>query len=155
MPLIVESKFLEPWRSGPKVSFSPQYDAAAERISPGTLQTMDALRSRRVKYQVLDAAQLLKHLYGIHSAIDSSKLPAETELLVLYWEPGSTGSRGKKLFDKLDAEFRDLKARLSDQTVPLRSISYRTLWRRWVRGDNPAWLRSHAQALIHRYCVAL
>ena len=138
-----------------KVSFSPQYDAVGERISSGTLEAMDALRSRRVTYQVLDAAQLLKHLYGIHSAIDSGKLPAKTELLLLYWEPGSTASRGKKLFDRLDAEFRDLRARLSDQTVPLRSISYRTIWRRWARDDNPAWLRSHAQSLIDRYCVAL
>ena len=75
--VLIESKLLEPWRSPPKVEFSAQYDRVAERISAGTAETMRALRARKLTYQALDAAQLLKHLFGVHSAITRGKLPPE------------------------------------------------------------------------------
>jgi hypothetical protein len=152
--VLIESKLLEPWRSAPKVTFSPQYDAVAEQISAGVAQTMSALRAGELTYEALDAAQLIKHLFGIQSAIRKGNLPGRCTLVLLYWEPTRSGSYAT-LFSLLRDEVADLAERLSDQQVPLRSLSYPQLWQAWRRHGVPAWLRSHAEALQRRYGVAL
>lgn len=51
----IEAKMAEPWRRAPKVSLSTQYDEPARQGSPGTLQTLTALRDGVVRYRCLDA----------------------------------------------------------------------------------------------------
>jgi hypothetical protein len=74
--VLIESKFLEPWRDAVTTDVSTQYDQLAGSISPGTLATAIALREGQLTYGALGAAQLLKHLRGA-----PRRLPTRARLL--------------------------------------------------------------------------
>lgn len=152
--VLIESKFLEPWRDKATTDVSTQYDRLAGSISPGTLATAIALREGDLTYGALGAAQLLKHLFGVHDAIAREELPAECQLVLAYWEPATAGKH-QPLFDQLEAEFNCLADRLSDQSVALAAVSYQALWQSWAQPPAPEWLRQHSQRLQGRYGVDL
>ena len=135
--LAFEAKTAEPWRSPPAVAISTQYDGPAGRASAKTLQTLLALRSGALRYQCLDAAQLLKHLLGIHSALSAGSLPAPASLVVLYWRPFEPGGHAE-LFDLLDAETADFAARLDDQPVAIIGLSTSQLLDEWSQPAAPS-----------------
>ena len=109
--LAFETKTAEPWRGLPTVAISSQYDQPAARASAKTLQTLLALRDRTLVYRCLDAAQLLKHLLGIHSALSVGALPRPATLVVLHWRPSEAGDRAD-LFALRDSEIEDFAVRV-------------------------------------------
>jgi len=146
----VEVKTAEPWRKPPRREISSQYDAVAESVSGGTIDAVRAVRSGRTDYQCLDAAQLLKHLLGIHSAVRDEALHGPVRLVVLYWRPTRAGEH-EAMFDRFELELDDFAERVRDQPVAVSGISTRDLLAHWSDRDSAAWLREHAQALRARY----
>jgi hypothetical protein len=146
----LEVKTAEPWRKAPRREISSQYDPVAEQVSPGVIDAVRAVRSGRADYQCPDAAQLLKHLLGIHSAVVDGTLHGPVRLVVLYWRPIRAGEH-EALFDRLELELGDFAERVRDQPVAVSGISTRELLAEWSGGDAAPWLREHAQALRARY----
>jgi hypothetical protein len=82
---VIESKLVEPWRP-PSVALSSQYDEPARWVSPRTAATLGEPRDGRLTYRALDAAQVLKHLLGIHSQRSAGVLPEHVDLVLVLLE---------------------------------------------------------------------
>lgn len=145
-----ECKTLEPWRDERKISISPQYDEPAAKASPKTRALLDELRSGKVSYRWLDAPQLVKHLLGIHSALDLGRLPSPAALILLFWRPSDPGPHAQ-LFDQLETEFADFAGRLDDQPVSLIALNTTQLLEQWSKPNSPPWLARHAASCRERY----
>jgi hypothetical protein len=152
--LAIEAKLAEPWRGVPGNEISRQYDAPAAHLSHGTRSVVEAIREQRLGYQHVDAPQLVKHLLGIHSAIERGELGSRTTLILLYWRPSGTGAYGAA-FAHIEREFADFAERLADQPIALRAVGTDTLLAEWAGEDRPAWLQAHAAQLTLRYDRAL
>jgi hypothetical protein len=152
--VVIDSRVVEPWFQQPDVDLSPQIDQAAEATSPGVVATIEALRDGSLTYLTIDAAELIRHLLGISSAIAKERLPAKCTFIALHWVPADPG-RLAELFTLIDAEMADFIARVSDQPVTIRSLSYAELWASWAGEGAPEWLRAHAGRLDERYGVGL
>ena len=148
--LVVEAKTAEPWRKPPNRAISSQYDAVAESVSAGVIDSLRAVRENRTGYLCLDAAQLLKHLLGIHSTIRDGGLSGPVRLVVLYWRPTSAGDY-EGMFNRFESELDDFADRVRDQLVPVSGTNTRDLLAQWSDVDTEPWLREHAQALRGRY----
>ncbi|MGO9753298.1 MAG: PGN_0703 family putative restriction endonuclease [Solirubrobacteraceae bacterium] len=148
--LAVEVKTAEPWRKPPSRAISSQYDAVAESVSPGVIDAVGAVRENRAGYMCLDAAQLLKHLLGIHSAVRDGRLRGPVRLVVLYWRPSRAGDY-EAMFDRFEAELDDFAQRVGDQLIAVSGITTRDLLAQWSDRDYEPWLREHAQRLRMRY----
>lgn len=138
----IESKCLEYFT--PKAAkFSPDYQTLAKCRETPWYAEMERLRGSPLDYQCLDAAQLIKHAFGlIHSA------PGVATLLYLYWEPQDARSHG------MFAEHREDIARFASRVIgagpEFRAMSYPELWASWRDSPNQV-LRVHAERLIERY----
>lgn len=148
--VVIEAKVAEPWRREREQKVSVQYDERAARLSPRALAVVEAIRTGALAYKHLDAAQLVKHLLGIHSALEDGSLAEPVRLVLLYWRPSDTG-RHTDAFEQLEDEFVDLAARLGDQPVTMTAASTSAVLDTWSGHAQPAWLRQHAARLRARY----
>jgi hypothetical protein len=102
---------------------------------------------RATDYCHLDAAQLIKHAFGLAHCFPNCKLT----LLYLYWEPKNADQ-----FREFN-DHRDEVVRFADHvkgSCPLfRAVSYRDLWDEWGRSASPSWLSEHLIALRSRYDI--
>jgi hypothetical protein len=124
-PVAVESKCTE-WMNPKQAIFSPSYDKL--RPSHGHLpwfEQMLQLREAPNRYQFLDAAQIIKHAFGLFSCYRTT----EVRLVYLYWEPRN--AEDWKECRQHRAEADDLAAKVGQTTVRLFSMSYRELWAEW------------------------
>ncbi|HEY1612341.1 MAG TPA: hypothetical protein VGF97_01440 [Rhizomicrobium sp.] len=146
----IESKCLEPMT--PHIAnFAPAYDAEirdARRATPWFRQ-MHMLSENPRQYRWLDAAQLVKHAFGIAYSFPDRP----TTLLYLYWEP--TNPDEYPFFK----EHRDEVARFASSTAgsapAFAAMSYPQLWRHWSHKADCGWLRAHVDRLNARYSVAV
>jgi hypothetical protein len=74
----------------------------------------------------VDAAQLLKHLFGIHSSVRDGRLRGPVRLVVLYWRPSRAGDH-EAMFDRFECELDDFAERVRDQVVAVGGINTRDL----------------------------
>jgi hypothetical protein len=145
----VESKCLEPLK--PKsAKFSPAYEAD---IRDGRRQTawfheMLRLRQKPRAYRCLDAAQLVKHAFGIANTFRDRL----ATLLYLYWEPSN--QENYPIFAEHRAEVSRFAAAIRGGGPEFAAVSYRELWRAWDAPGQPEWLRTHVGRLRARYEVA-
>jgi hypothetical protein len=88
----VESKRFEPFRDTKTVSLSSAYDRPVwgERMDRFAAMR-DALRSGELRFRHLDAAQLVKHAFGL--VTEARRLPRRPVLFYLYVEPNERGER--------------------------------------------------------------
>jgi len=87
----VESKRFEPFRDTKMVSLSSAYDRPVWGERMGRFAAMrDALRSHELKFRHLDAAQLVKHAFGL--VTDGRRLSRRPVLFYLYAEPKERGT---------------------------------------------------------------
>jgi hypothetical protein len=88
----VESKRCEPFRSKPKPSLSTAYwrDVWGENMK-GWQSVRDSLRDGTLRFNHLDAAQLVKHSLGLRT--QARKLQHDPVLLYLFAEPLRVGGR--------------------------------------------------------------
>jgi hypothetical protein len=145
----IESKCLEPL--SPHVAdFAPAYEAEIKDVRRETAWFRQMLRliQEPDAYRWLDAAQLVKHAFGIaHTYRDR---PAT--LLYLFWEPSNPEAH------PVFAEHRGEVTRFAESVRGGRpdffAMSYPELWRSWDASPDPEWLPLHIARLRARYAVA-
>ena len=143
----IESKRFEPFRHAKAAEFSPAYDRPVwgprmERHG----QVRDALRSGALRFRHLDAAQLVKHAYGL--VTEARRLGRAPMLVYLFAEPATL--RGQPIppadHARHRAEIADFAALAAGDEVLFASSSYRD----WLAGaSGPA--AAHAAAVIERF----
>jgi hypothetical protein len=144
----VESKLLEPL-SKHTAKFSPAYPAGItdERCQTAWFEEMERLIDDEDRYSWLDAAQLVKHAFGITHTFPGK--PAT--LLYLFWEPSNT--KAHPFFAEHRAEVTRFAASVDGGGPKFVAMSYPELWESWDAYPEPKWLQIHVGRLRERYGV--
>lgn len=145
----IESKLTE-YLAKHSADFSPAY---AEQIRDARreggyfsemLRLMDAPKS----YRLLDAAQLIKHAFGLaHTFRDRP-----VTLLYLFWEPANP--EASPIFAAHRAEIAEFAERVAGTTPRFVAMSYPELWSK-LEASGPDWVKAHIEELKARYLVSL
>lgn len=145
----VESKLTE-HLAPHKARFAPAYTEEIRdwRRQQGYFAEMERLIAQPAAYRQLDAAQLIKHAFGLGHVFDGPQVT----LLYLYWEPRNPDC--DPVFHAHRQEIGDFAARVAGSVPAFRALSYSRLWSEW-RGTAPGWLIRHLDQLEQRYLVAL
>lgn len=143
----VESKRFEPFRDAKAPSLSSAYDRDVwgEGMEPYTAMR-DGLRSGATTFRNLDAAQLVKHAFGlVTEGRRASKVPV---LLYLYAEPQARGATPIPPADhaRHRAEVQVFAAAVAGAAVRFASCSYRE----WLAGWSGT-TGAHADAFLARF----
>lgn len=143
----VESKRFEPFRDKKAVSLSSAYDRPVWGNAMGPYETMrDRLRSGDITFKHLDAAQLVKHAFGL--VTDARRQQKRPVLLYLFAEPAALA--GKPIAASAFSAHRDDIARFAKAVagaeVAFASISYRE-WFAGFEGEAAA----HASRVIEAF----
>lgn len=143
----VESKRFEPFRDLKTVSLSDAYDRDVwgERMAPFTAMR-DSLRAGSTAFAHLDAAQLVKHAFGL--VTEGRRLGKTPVLLYLYAEPERRGSEriSPEAMERHRAEIADFGAVVAGAEVRFAACSYREWLSGWVGNA-----RHHADALMAHF----
>lgn len=143
----VESKRFEPFRDQKTISLSEAYNRNVwgEHMGPFT-QMRDRLRSKTASFVYLDAAQLVKHAFGL--VTEGRRQGKATTLLYLYAEPARRGTItiSAEALARHRAEITAFATAVAEAEVRFAACS----WREWLA----TWSGSthvHADALISRF----
>lgn len=143
----VESKRFEPFRDKKKVDLSVAYnrDVWGDRMTPFTAMR-DRLRSGVARFEHLDGAQLVKHVFGL--VTEGRKLGKAPILLYLYAEPAYRGSIEipPDVIARHRVEIAEFAASVAGAEVRFAACS----WREWLSPWSGE-ASSHAGALIARF----
>ncbi|MFJ1212655.1 PGN_0703 family putative restriction endonuclease [Burkholderia pyrrocinia] len=146
----IESKRFEPFRDAKSVSLSDAYDRPVWGANMKGYERMrDRLRSGDVRYVHLDAAQLVKHAFGlVTEGVRRNRAPA---LFYLFAEPAARG--GLSIAPDSLARHRDEIARFGEavagDAVTFHSASYREWLGTWCLLDSQ--IAAHGQAIIKAF----
>jgi hypothetical protein len=138
----IESKCLE-YFTPKAASFAPAYQTLDKCRDTPWYAEMERLRESPKDYEALDAAQLVKHAFGL---INSAG-PGST-LLYLFWEPSDADRH--QLFGQHRSEIARFAEHVAGGGADFRAMSYPELWTAWSQGSSAA-LRRHAERLTVRY----
>ncbi len=146
----VESKCLE-HLTPHQAQFAPAYDAQIrdERRESAWFLEMKRLVQGPRSYRWLDAAQLVKHAFGL--AFTFGKRPAT--LLYLFWEPSNP--EAYSAFSEHRAEVTRFAKSIAGGEPRFVAISYPELWKLWEAHPEPEWLPAHIGRLRARYGLAV
>ena len=147
----VESKRYEPFRDTKSVSLSPSYDRPVWGEKMGRYSAVrDALRSGELKFEHLDAAQLVKHAYGL--VTEGRRLGKLPVLFYLFAEP--TERVGKTIptgdLARHRAEIAAFADAVTGDEVTVLSASYLEWLDTW-RGSTE--VKDHAIALRRNFSL--
>ena len=150
----VEAKCLEFVRdkrppAGGRAQFSEAYDTGILDYRRGTrwFAHMRDLIKEPNAYQRLDAAQLIKHAFGLmHSFPDRP-----VTLLYLFWEPANPDV--SQIFQDHRNEVRQFADMIAGDGPDFVAMSYPELWRFWASTPGPDWIKTHVHRLRERYAV--
>lgn len=145
----IESKCLEPL-SSKEAKFAAAYEREIldDRRRSSWFQEMRQLLDEPSRYRWLDAAQLIKHAFGLSHTF-KNKLGT---LLYLYWEP--LNPEKHPFFSEHRAELERFSNSIRKQEHPrFVSMSYPELWRSWDMLKGPDWLTTHLCRIRARYEV--
>lgn len=146
----VESKRFEPYRDRKGVAFSQAYDRPVWHGQMGPYENLrDRLRSRTECFQFLDAAQLVKHAFGL--VTEGRRKAKEPYLVYLFAEPKERA--GVPITDESKQEHRAEIARFAEAAkgaeVQFGAISYREWLGSWPSSD--PLLAGHSRAILDRF----
>jgi hypothetical protein len=110
------------------------------------------LKREPATFTFLDAAQLVKHYFGLKSFCAKEGI-TEATLIYLYWEPEDAERHSELAYHT--RELDEFKQAVSDPAVAFEALSYRELWAAWLELTEPAWLYNHVVALRRRYAINL
>lgn len=156
----IESKRYEPFRSSKVPLISEAYFRdvwGREMTRYGAV--LHALREKNLNYQMLDAAQLVKHAYGLRTALHRETRDASRHrqgwLVYLYAEP-SAWPDGRSIdlgrVSQHRAEVVDFASRVLGDEITFHAISWHELIKTWQVAGLPA-LSRHARALSKSFAV--
>jgi hypothetical protein len=146
----VESKCLE-YLSSHAAKFAPAYESEIkdERCQSGWFREMQRLRKSPRAYRWLDAAQLIKHAFGLAYTFPNRPVT----LLYLFWEPSNPDAF--PIFDEHRREIARFAEAIAGDGPKFVSMSYPELWQGWQEATQPEWLKVHVSRLRTRYAVAV
>ncbi|MBZ5703472.1 MAG: hypothetical protein LAN84_16685 [Acidobacteriia bacterium] len=146
----VESKCLE-ILTPHKAKFAPAYEDEIkdERRRTAWFREMTRLVEKPHTYRWLDAAQLVKHAFGLAYGEFVNR---RVTLLYLYWEPSNP--EAYPTFAEHRAEVTRFAASIIGGGPEFVAMSYPELWRWWEAHPEPEWLPTHVGRLRARYGVA-
>ena len=146
----IESKLTE-YLASHRARFSSAYaeQIQDERRAQGYFREMLRLIEEPVSYVWLDAAQLIKHAFGL--ARTNGQRPAT--LLYLFWEPANPSA--SRVFAEHRREIAAFAERVAGATPVFRAMSYPELWSSWKDAGQQDWLAQHIEELRARYEVTL
>lgn len=146
----VESKRFEPFRDRKKVSFSDAYNRDVWGPNMKRFARMrDRLRSGEIGFKHLDAAQLVKHAFGLVTAARRRNLaPA---LFYIFAEPEFRDGRqiDNGAFERHRQEATQFAEAVAGDEVTFRFASYRDWFVTWNETEND--LIAHRDAVIGRF----
>lgn len=146
----VESKRYEPFRDRKQVAFSAAYSRPVWGAEMRGWEAMrDALASGEESFQYLDAAQLVKHGFGL--VTEGVRKNKTASLVYLFAEPPTLGSRSISLESK-DGHRREIERfakAVAGSAVAFESCSYREWFAKWDSHGPEA--QGHKNALLQRF----
>lgn len=146
----IESKLTE-YLAKHRAAFSPAYaeQIRDDRREQGYFREMLRLIDAPDSYVWLDAAQLIKHAFGLARCFPDRHVT----LLYLYWEPANPDAAPE--FAAHRQEIKAFAERVVGSTPEFRAMSYPELWRTWHDAGPANWLAQHLAALRERYEVTV
>jgi hypothetical protein len=146
----IESKCLE-YLSPHVAKFSDvyRYEITDSRSETAWFRTMLHLRDAPRAFSWMDAAQLVKHVFGLAHTFPDRRVT----LLYLFWEPSNPESH--PVFAEHRAEIARFAAMVDGEGIDLAWMSYPELWTSWDRIADIHWLPNHVWRLRARYAVAI
>ena len=144
----IESKCLEPL-SRHVAYFSPAYEEGIQDFRRDTEWFAEMLRlnANPNTYHWLDAAQLVKHAFGLAHTYPGRSVT----LLYLFWEPSNPEEF--PMFAEHREEVAQFAASIAGGTPDFMAMSYPELWSSWSARTSPEWIRGHVSRLKVRYGV--
>ena len=141
----IESKLTEPL-SRHRADFSPKYydKIRDERRSSVWFREMCRLEENPHLYSWLDAAQLIKHAFGLIRTFPDQTV----KLLYLFWEPRN--SEDYPLFAEHRHEITVFSESVRDSSLAFQVMSYHELWCCWCEMA-PSWISAHIENIKARY----
>ena len=147
----IESKRYEPFRSRAKPKLSDAYwrPVWGDNMS-GYCRVRDDIRAQSLKFERLDAAQLVKHAFGLRTTAHRASVPHYKipMLLYLYAEP-TLWPDGRRIppehISQHRREIDEFALRVIGDEVRFLAISYSELLNTWKRAD--AQIARHAEAI--------
>ena len=146
----IESKRFEPYRDRKIVSLSDAYDRPVWGNAMQPFEAMrDRLRSGQSHFVMLDAAQLVKHAFGLIS--EAGRKEKRATLLYLYAEPRSLKgvALASSAFEQHRVEVAVFGEAVTGAAVTFHAVSYREWFTNWS-GESEA-VAAHREALIRRF----
>jgi hypothetical protein len=115
----------------------------------------DNLRKGKILFKHLDAAQLIKHAFGLRTAVQPGKPYAGKRpvLFYLFAEPSSWPDADPIPIASLQrhrAEIEEFAASTADSEVEFRHCTYAELLQTWAASENLE-LVAHAKAVAERF----
>lgn len=147
----IESKLTE-YLSAHRAEFSPAYaeQIRDSRRDQGYFREMLRLRDCPDHYSWLDAAQLIKHAFGLARTFPDRPVT----LLYLFWEPANPNA-GPEFAGHRD-EIEEFRARVAGSSPTFEAMSYPELWQSWRdSASTSGWLHKHLENLQGRYLVSI
>jgi hypothetical protein len=146
----IESKCLE-YLSSHTAEFSPAYDREIQdvRRQSGWFGEMQQLADNPKRYRWLDAAQLVKHAFGLAHTFPDNPVT----LVYLFWEPENPGVH--PVFAQHRQEIANFRAAVGADTIGFFAMSYPELWDSWATPGAPQWLATHVARMRARYGIRI
>ena len=148
----IESKRYEPFRGRKTAPFSDAYDRPVWGNDMGpVVETMNRLKSGDLRFEFLDAAQLVKHAFGLVTEAERTRL-APT-LFYLFAEPVALDGRaiGDSARQAHRNEIEAFAAAVDGAAVSFMASSYREWIETWDKAGEG--VRSHGQALVTKFGI--
>lgn len=145
----IESKRFEPFRDNKSVSLSSAYDRPVWGNNMRRYEDMrDKLRSGEALFRHLDAAQLVKHAFGL--VTEAGRRNRSAALYYIFAEPASR--EGKAMPDSDHARHRqevaDFASAVDGDDVRFQAGSYREWISTWPHDDE---IQAHGRAILANF----
>lgn len=122
----IESKRFEPFRDTKAISLSSAYDRPVWGNAMKPFELMrDRLRSGEMKFEFLDAAQLVKHAFGL--VTDAKRKGKQPALVYIFAEPSELSGRQipESSWSQHRAEVAEFAEAVAGAQVKFSSVSYK------------------------------
>lgn len=142
----IESKLIE-YLEPHQAEFSAAYDRDVQdwRRYGAWFKEMTSLKATPARYHYLDAAQLVKHAFGVARMAAGQR----ATLLYLFWEP--VNYKDFVIFEAHRTEVMRFADAVRGSEPSFMAMPYSELWLAWERQTSPTWLTSHVARLSARY----
>lgn len=150
----IESKRYEPFRAKSAAALSPAYwrPVWGERMQ-GFERMRDRLRDKEARFDHLDAAQLVKHAFGLRTA--AGRVGKRAALLYVHYEPQAWPD-GRPVPITAHARHRqeiaDFAAAVAGDEVAFARLTWGEVLAAWASSEDDG-IRHHAKAMLGHFAV--